>query len=61
MNRELDGIYFRIKRDEKWQNICFSDMTEKEMQEVLRDKDPAFLTNLCIKLGLTIQFIGNFF
>lgn len=23
INRELDGCYFRIQRDGKWQNICF--------------------------------------
>ena len=61
MNRELDGIFFRIERDEKWQNICFSDMTEEEMRQVLKDKDTTFLTNLCVKLGLTIQLVGNFF
>ena len=34
MNRELDGVYFRVQRDCKWQNICFSDLTPEERDEV---------------------------
>lgn len=30
MNRNLDGYYFRVKRDGKWDNICWSDMTDEE-------------------------------
>ena len=26
MNRNLDGYYFRVKRDGKWDNVCWSDM-----------------------------------
>ena len=32
--RNLDGIYFRIERDGKWQNICYSDMDQAERDEV---------------------------
>lgn len=39
MNRDLDGIYFRVKRGEKWQNICFSDLTDEEMDTVLEGRD----------------------
>lgn len=33
--RNLDGAFFRVKRDDKWQNICFSDLTDEEMDAVL--------------------------
>ena len=36
MNRNLDGIYFRIKRNNKYESICFSDLTEDEMDEILK-------------------------
>lgn len=39
VNRNLDGAYFRIERDGKWQSICFSDLTEDEMKSVMKDKD----------------------
>ncbi len=43
MNRDLDGIYFRIKRGEKWDNICFSDLTDEEMDAVLEGRDAEWL------------------
>lgn len=59
MNRELDGYYFRIKRNDKWQAVCFSDLTEEEMREVLADKDNKFLIGLCVGLGKRLRYIGD--
>lgn len=61
MNRNLDGVYFRIKRDGEWNNICFSDLYESEMVEVMQNKDVEFLKSLCIILGKKIKEIGNKF
>jgi len=38
MQRNLDGIYLRVERDGKWQNICYSDMTPSERDEVARKR-----------------------
>lgn len=59
MDRGLDGYYFRIRRNGKWQNVCFSDLTEEEMNEVLRAKKKEFLKSMCIGLGKTIRNIGD--
>ena len=32
----LDGIYFRVERDGKRQNVCYSDMEQTERDEVAR-------------------------
>lgn len=34
IQRNLDGIYFRVKRDGKWQNVCYSDMEQQEREEI---------------------------
>ena len=34
---ELDSVYFRIKRGEKYDNICFSDLTQDEQLKVIED------------------------
>ena len=39
MDRNLDGIYFRVQRDEKWVNACFSDLTQEEMERVMGNRD----------------------
>lgn len=57
--RNLDGIYFRIQRDGKWTNVCFSDMIEVEMLEVLEGRNEACLKNMCIILARTIRQIGD--
>ena len=33
--RNLDGVYFRVKRDGKWGNVCYSDMEQQEREEVV--------------------------
>lgn len=59
MNRNLDGVYFRINRDGSWQNICFSDLTEEEMDNVMKDRTEEWLRNMCKILGKTIKNIGE--
>lgn len=34
--RNLDGIYFRVERDGKWRNVCYSDMEQRERDEIAR-------------------------
>lgn len=59
MNRNLDGVYFRIKRDDEWQNICFSDLTEEEMNEIMKDRSEEWLRSMCKILGKVIKNIGD--
>ena len=59
MDRNLDGIYFRVQRDEKWGNACFSDLTQEEMERVMENRDVDWLKSMCIQLGKTIRRIGD--
>lgn len=61
MDRNLDGIYFRVNRDGKWDNVCFSDLDEPEMIEAMKDKDITWIKSLCIILGKRIKEIGDEF
>lgn len=38
MQRNLDGIYFRVKRDGRWENVCYSDMEQRERDEIARKR-----------------------
>lgn len=60
-NRNLDGVYFRINRNDEWHSICFSDLTDQEMDVVLEDKSADYLKRMCKVLGHTIREIGNEF
>ena len=59
MNRNLDGAYFRIKRNGKFENICFSDLTDVEMDEILEAKDVVWCRNMCKLLAHALQQIGE--
>lgn len=61
MNRNLDGVYFRVKRDGRYQSICFSDLTSEERDEILKDRPVEWLRNLCCILADTIQHIDEEF
>ena len=36
--RNLAGVYFRVERDGRWQNVCYSDMTADERDEIARKR-----------------------
>lgn len=59
MDRNLDGVYFRVNREDKWCSVCFSDLTDKEKIEVMQNKDETWLKSLCITLGNSIKRIGD--
>lgn len=50
INRNLDGVYFRVEREGKWQNICFTDLTDSEILEVLHGRSESWLTSLYDRL-----------
>lgn len=57
--RNLDGMYFRIKRGTKYQNVCFSDMTTEERLGVLDNKSVEFLKRIALTLAEKIREIGD--
>ena len=57
--RNLDGVYFRVCRNGKMMNICFSDLLEGEMVEILKNKSTEWLKSMCIILGKRIREIGD--
>lgn len=59
MDRNLDGYYFRVCRNGHWDNVCFSDLTEEQMNDVLKDRSDKWLKSLCVGLGMTLKQIGD--
>lgn len=61
MDRKLDGVFFRVKRNGAFENVCFSDLTDEEMDSMLSGRDVKWLQSLCKILGKTIKLIGDQF
>lgn len=61
MNRNLDGCYFRVERDGKWQNICFSDLNAQERDAVCKDRSAEWFKSLAFHLADCLKAIGDQF
>lgn len=59
MNRNLDGAYFRIKRDGKWQNICFSDLTADERKKIGEIRSREWWRDLAYHLADSLKELGD--
>lgn len=57
----IDVVYFRVKRNDKWKNICFSDLTEEEQDEMMKNRGETWLKSLCKILGNTIHNVAEQF
>ena len=58
-NRNLDGVYFRVKREGEWKNVCFSDLTDGEIVEVIGDRKPEWWKSLAMEMRRVVRAIGD--
>jgi hypothetical protein len=61
VQRNLDGLYFRIERDGKWQDICFTDLTQQERDRVMANRSERWLASVVNYLADVINGIGEEF
>lgn len=59
IRRELDGVFFRIKTENGYENICFSDLTEEQQDEVMDGKNEQWLKSMCKILASCLRDIGD--
>jgi hypothetical protein len=59
--RDLDGCYFRVKRDGKWGNACFSDLTAEERDEIIRDRSAEWWKSLAYHVADRLRTVGDHF
>ena len=57
--RNLDGIYFRVNRDGKWVNRCFTDLTVEEREDVCGGKGSEWLKSLAFHLADVLRTIAD--
>lgn len=59
--RNLDGIYHRIERDGKWENVCLTDMTKEELWEVLtkHNSEPLWMRRCVEHLIRVLREVGD--
>ena len=59
--RNLSGIYFRVKRSSGFKNVCFEDLSAEEQNNLMLENDKDWLMSLAQQLANTLNEIGNHF
>lgn len=57
--RNLDSVYYRVVREGKHVNRCFSDLTESEQDEIIAEYNAEQLRRLCRYLCISLRQIGD--
>ena len=59
--RNLSGIYFRAKVNDKWDNVCFEDLSPEDRQKQMEGRSEEWLKSLAEKLADTLVQISDQF
>ena len=59
--RNLDGIYNRIKRGDRMRDVCFTDLTVDEQKLILQDYEINGLRNFVMALARALREVGDRF
>ena len=59
VERNLDGIYFRVTRDGTGFSICFTDLTAEEQGNILNGYEKDQLLRMCKILAETLRKVGD--
>ena len=57
--RDLDSVYYRVGREGKYVNRCFTDLTESEQDEIMAEYNAEQLRRLCRYLCISLRQIGD--
>lgn len=61
MQRNLDGIFYRVNRCGEWKNICYSDMTQTERELTIINQNKDYWKKTAEHLADCLKAIGNQF
>lgn len=57
--RDLDGAYFRVERNGRWESLCFTDLTREEQEKVLEARTAEWLRGMVLHLAFVVRQIGD--
>ena len=46
---DLIGMYFRVQRNNEWTEVDIAELTDDELDEILKDRSEQWLAN-CVKI-----------
>ena len=57
--RDLDGIYNRVRRGDRYVDRCFTDLTEEEQHTFLDQLSTEGLKRMALQLAQTLRHVGD--
>lgn len=61
VQRDLDGVYFRVKRGDKWKPVCYTDLTEEEIEQKTADMPADWWQRVANHLAEKLREVGDEF
>ena len=58
-HRHLDGVYFHVCRNGNYEDICFTDLTKKEQENVMLGKSRQWLYRMTLILANALRCAGD--
>lgn len=59
--RGLDGFYWRVKRDGRYESLCFTDLTEEEQKEFCKGWTIDGWRRFGLAMAKTVRLMGDTF
>lgn len=59
VKRSLDGVYYRVKRNGEWLNICYSDLTQEERDSCTAKYTLAQMKGLADLMADALRHVGD--
>lgn len=59
VKRNLDGVYFRVERDGRWEDLCFTDLTEDEQEGIMYGKSDMWLREMVVVMADSLREVGD--
>ena len=57
--RNLSGVFFRVRRGDKFDNICFEDLNADEQCQMMEGQGKEWLMNLSQRLADVLNEVGT--
>ena len=59
VKRDLDGVYFRVKRHGRYQTICWSDLTDDEREMLGSDRPLEWWKSMTGIMTKQLRLVGD--
>lgn len=59
VQRDLDGMYFRVERNGEWRNVCLTDLTDEEYAWIVGNHSDTWCRSALRILRDVVREIGD--